>query len=503
MTTQTVEISKETKLAHDFCKTDSVHSATQKVAKNSFWLIAQPLILNIISIFAIAYIARTLGEADYGKFIFAFSFVAMFSPMVNMGLRPITVRRLAEDRRLVGDFLGKMLALRLFLALLTVAIIVIAVNLMLYPETTKTIVYIASLTIIFNAATSSFNDAFQGCEKMKYVALAQFIAGFSLTILSIVMLYLGWRLAGIAWVYVFGSFLGMVFSYWYLTREIALPLISVDMTFWKDSLYKGMPFFLPALAAAVGTRLGIVILSKMAGDTSVGVFGAANSLIERLLVIPEGICMAFFPTFAALYKNSKDDAGVLFRKFFFYLVLLGMPIATGVTILAKPIITTIYGVRYLSSVLTLQLLSWFLFFGFITIIQTWVIGAMHQEKKSAIILYFTTALSILLYFLLIPNFKEDGLAVVMVAVTFLTLVLFQIVVKKHMHVRLYDSRVALKICMANIFMGAAVFALKEFNIFISICVGMIVYAASVIALKLIGRSEIVQLTSLFTTKKGI
>ena len=56
---------------------------THKIIKNSIWLIVQPLILNFISLFIIGYIARKLGQSDYGKFIFAFGFVSIFLPLTN------------------------------------------------------------------------------------------------------------------------------------------------------------------------------------------------------------------------------------------------------------------------------------------------------------------------------------------------------------------------------------------------------------------------------------
>ncbi len=69
-----------------------------RVAKNSLWLIAQPVLLNLLSLLAVPYITRMLGEEDYGRFTLGFALIAMFSPLVNMGLRAITVRDLVVAR---------------------------------------------------------------------------------------------------------------------------------------------------------------------------------------------------------------------------------------------------------------------------------------------------------------------------------------------------------------------------------------------------------------------
>ena len=170
---------------------------TRRVIKNSFWLIVQPLFLNFLSIFATAYIARKLGVDYYGKFTFAIAFVAMFAPIVNLGLRPLTIRELAEKRDNQRNFIGKMLTLRFLLSLVAVSIIFAAMNLMRYPPLIRYIVYIASLTLIFQAITSTLNDVFQAREEMKYVAWVQFVSGFTLTILSIIVLFIGFKLIGL------------------------------------------------------------------------------------------------------------------------------------------------------------------------------------------------------------------------------------------------------------------------------------------------------------------
>ena len=79
----------------------------ENVVKNSLWLSIQPLKLNVISIFAIGYIARVLGQEEYGRFLFAFTFVSMFSPISNFGSRAITVRSIGESRESAAPLLGK------------------------------------------------------------------------------------------------------------------------------------------------------------------------------------------------------------------------------------------------------------------------------------------------------------------------------------------------------------------------------------------------------------
>ena len=107
------------KASQDASSPPAKPSASARVVKNSFWLIAQPLLMNAISLFQVAYVARHLGKIGYGRFVFAIAFTAMFMPVTNLGLRLLTVRHIAtSDRKDVAAYVGKMTTLRFLLSLL-------------------------------------------------------------------------------------------------------------------------------------------------------------------------------------------------------------------------------------------------------------------------------------------------------------------------------------------------------------------------------------------------
>lgn len=475
---------------------------TQKIIKNSFWLIAQPLILNIISIFVVGYIARTLGEVDYGKFIFAFAFVSMFAPIGNMGLRAITVRAIAEDRDNSDILLGKVLVLRFALTLIASILIFLVINLMGYPNSTKIVVYIAAVTMTLYTISTTFQDAFQAFEKMQYVAYTNFISGAVITALSLIVLFVGYRLVCLTLVYMLGNLLGVIFGGFFLIKKFVIPKLKVDFSFWKQSIYGGAPFFYPALVATIGAKIGIVLLSKMAGDASVGIYAAANSLVEKLLIIPDGFCTAFFPTIAATYKKSRNDVSHLFQKFFLYLFLLGLPIAVGTTILAKPIIILIYGVKYQSSVLILQILIWWLFLTFLISIQGWTLGAIHREKKGALVPFIVTPCYIIFSIIFVKHYKEIGLAISNLIAGVLSFVIFFIFIRRYLVKKLLENKVFTKVLIANIIMSFFVFLFKEYNICLSILTGMIIYLFAILYFRVVSPFKLLNFCKVIINKEN-
>ncbi len=466
-------------------------SHARNVIKNSIWLTLQPLILNAISIFAMGYIARMLGKDDYGKFVFVFSVIAIFAPLSNLGLRAITVREMAKSQKIDTDFLGKMLVLRIILSVISIILIVVLVNIMNYSTLTKNAVYIMSLSLIFQSITTMFIDIFQAHEQMKYVAYIQFIPGLLITILSVAVLFFGYGLIEVMWVYCFGSFFGLLTSLAYAYKRIIISNLLIDVKFCFENFKKGAPFFLPGLVALASLKIGIVFLSKIGGDIPVGVFGAANNLVEKLIIIPDGICTAVYPAMIILFQKSTEETSLLFKQFYLYLILLGLPISVGTTILAKPIIYFIFGAEYLSSVLVLQILIWWLFVTFLISLSGWTLGAIHQEKKGAKSSLLSSSIFIVLALIFIPLLKENGLALAMLISGLFSFFVFMFYIKKYLVVdRVIEPIIVLKLILINLVMGITVYLLRDKNILVTIVSGIMVYSIAAFISKVISLNDI-------------
>lgn len=94
----------------------SVAAARQSLVGASF-LIAQPLLLNALSIPATAYIIAKLGALDYGQWSIALTLIASTNILTNLGLRSSFIRSVARDPKIAPQAFGEQLGLRALLAL--------------------------------------------------------------------------------------------------------------------------------------------------------------------------------------------------------------------------------------------------------------------------------------------------------------------------------------------------------------------------------------------------
>ena len=465
-------------------------NSSLKVAKNSLWLIVQPLLLNAISIFALAYIARMLGKVDYGSFVFAFSYVAMFMPFAYMGLRAVTVRTIAAHREHTAETLGRMAIVRLLLALLVTVVAVFVAVVAGYPPRTLDVVYIAATTIVSQAVLSTFIDAFQGHEAMSYVGKTQFVSGALLTLLSLAVLFFGFGLLGVAAVYALGNVLGLALAVFYFYRDIAKPKYQLDLKFFWSSLVMGAPFFLPSLMLAVGNKIGIVLISTMADGAAVGSYAAANTLIDRLMVIPDGVCTAAYPTLVILHKESPSDGVTLYRRIFLWMFVLALPIAVGTTVLADPIIRLVYGTSFASSASTLRVQIWWLCLAFLTDVQGWTLASVGRERCGARVAFLAVPLSVVLTAICIPRFKETGAALALVLSTAVSFAMLMYYSRKHITRTLLSIRQVALTFIAAALMGACAYLLRNASVLLTIPVCAAVYGACVWTLRIVPQAEL-------------
>ena len=469
-----------------------------RILKNSLLMVGQPLLLNILSLFAIGYIARVLGQTDYGRFTFAFALVAMLFPFANLGLRAVTVRHVAQHRDTAAGFIDTILSARIMLALLTVTAGAIGMSLTGYAWETKLVVYLALTTIVLQSATTTFYDVFEAHECLQRIALGQVVAGTILTILSVAVLFVGFRLTGLTVVYVVGSVLALVMAWTQFVRHHHRPAVAIDIRRSWQRIVEGAPFFVPSLIASAGSKVGIMILAGVSGDAAVGLYGAASGLVERLLIIPDGICSAFYPTMIGLYQRSPQEAGQLFRKFFFYLLLLGLPIAVGTTLLAGPILALVYGRGFADGARILQILAWWTFATFASSLQFWTLGAIHRERVGGLIAIGATVTNVLLSAILIPVYGATGAAAATLGSALLSFVLATGVLSRCLAVRLVDPRQLAKVVVAVAMMALVCWWLRHANVALVVAAGAAVYACAVWGFGIIDTADIQVLSGMFT-----
>lgn len=453
------------------------------VARNSFWLIIQPVAMSALSIVVTAMVARHLGAAQYGLLLLLVSYVALFAPMTNLGLRPYMVREIAANRGRAVEILEDMLVLRFGLALL--AVIIAAGYLSLSrQEFSFILIMIVFVLIILNALAGCFIDALYGVENMKSVAGTMAAAGVVVQLTSLVAVLLQSTLAGFALAYALGSATLLATSWYIFSRRIGQFKLRAPRFGHFKHINNSWSFFFQNLVSTIRQRIDVILINSFLGAHAAGIYGSAYMLIERLGLVQDGIATALFPRASDLHGKSTDELRTLVRGVFKIILLISTPIMVGLFSVSDDIIHLLFGSQYRDSAATLVILGTGLPFMFMYNVMFNVLGAMRLQQK---VLQITIVGSVLSVAYLVAGIKFAGVngAAAAFAVTAVTLTIPSVwIYWRRVGSPVYWRDLA-GLAIANLIMGAALWLLRDTHLAVKIVLAAIVFGVTVLALKVI------------------
>ncbi|MFA6428030.1 MAG: flippase [Candidatus Buchananbacteria bacterium] len=381
------------------------------VAKNTIIYTSALVMQKVLSFVYFVVVARFLSVGEIGKYTFALSFTAIFAIIIDFGLGQLLTREVAKDRRQTQKLLANILSLKLILAVLVYGLVAVMVNVLKYPELTRQLVYLSGLVMILDALTLNFYAVLRGWQNLTFESLGAVGNQVVVMFLGLVFLNFGWSLHWLIMAYLGGSLFNLLFSLSKYQKTVdGWPAWQLDWQFLKPLLVMALPFAMAGLFARLYGYADIVLLSKLAGDQAVGWYSVAYKLTFAFQFIPLAFMAAFLPAMSNFYVLDKARAKQLLEEMMFYLLLIVLPIAGGIFVLAPEIIVTLYGPQYLPAATALRILITSLLFVYLNFPFGTTLNACDRQQKNMYNLAWATVASVGLNLLLIPIFGFVGSA---------------------------------------------------------------------------------------------
>ena len=383
----------------------------QRIAKNTAALFAAQFVVAILSLALSIFIARSLGDVIFGKYSFALAFTAIFAVFSDLGYNTLLIREVARDKSQASKYLNNVLCMRALLSLLIFAFIVITINVMGYPADTKNIVYLFGIYTLVTSFAAVFKVTFRAFEKMEYEAGITIFVNIIRVSLGLLVLFLGYGLIELALVFLFSSVFDVLFSLLICERRFVKPKIELDFEFWKQSIKIAMPLSAMTIFVLIYVRIDTVMLSIMKGDAVVGWYTAAYGLVLALKPFAQWFRQALLPLTSNYYITSKSSLKLAYEKSSKYLLIVGLPMAVGITLLADRFILLFYGQAFENSIIALQILAWDIFLVYTYGPLGTTLVAIDKQNQLAVATGLSALINVILNLILIPPFSYVGAAV--------------------------------------------------------------------------------------------
>ena len=344
-------------------RTQSGNATT--ITRNSFWYAVDASAATIVMLIASVPVARVMGPEVLGHYIYLVFLTTIAQRIANFGIPGTACKYMAE-------YLGNgeaRIARAIYVVTLhyqsIIATVVTAIGCVLVWMFAELHYHLVSYLIVLSMWPSMVNNipaqANVAAENLRANIPASVVGFVSYTVLVVLTLVLGWGIVGLACATLASRTLEAAVRYFRVQRWLhAMPPAPLPRDLrGRMFRFSQQNLFLLALGLVVWDRSELLFLKYFTDVKQVAFYSLAFSITNQLLMAPRAVSTSIGYTVFAQYGRDRTRLESLIRNATRYVALLAVPMFLGLAAISQPLITTIYGNRYVAVVPVLAILSVF------------------------------------------------------------------------------------------------------------------------------------------------
>lgn len=402
--------------------------ATQKQIRGSSLLLLGKFISVGINFLAQVLVVRYLTRDDYGSWAYALAIVAFFQGFSSLGLRRAITRFIPiyheheEYEKLFGTIL---LTVGTILAVSALVIGALYVS----PETISHLVsgedkpVLLVMILIFMVPVNAIDEMLIGMfacfDNSRAIFFRKFLVapGIKLVVVLLLMLF-GSTVTFLAYGYLLGNLMAIVMYGWMLLRlfrkigllrRFSFKNITIPA---KELFAFTIPLLTSDLVSVLMHSSDTLMLAFFHDTAEVALYQVIlpASAFNKLVMM--SFALLYTPVAARLYAK-KDYAGInkLYWQTAIWTGVLSFPLFAMTFSMAKSLTVALYGARYESSWVFLQLLSFGYYFNVVTGFNGLTLKVLGKLRYVVIINVVAVALNVGLNLLFIPRLGALGASI--------------------------------------------------------------------------------------------
>jgi O-antigen/teichoic acid export membrane protein len=324
------------------------------------------------------HLARSLGPAMFGLWNVAQALMLYVLRANEMGLEVVGVRAVARNPERIPSLISVVVSLRIGLAFILFAAMVLVALAGLLPSGSESLVLILSLSVFPTAVILEW--VFEGQQSVVVVSGARILKGmlFGASVLILIKEPSQANLAAYCYVGSVAVASGLV----------ALAAVQRHgQIAWLFRWTEGKQFLREALPVGIATILsqyclfaGTVILGYLSPSEQVGYYSVGQRLI--VFAWAYGIVTSnrvVLPQLSILFRTSQDEFRTFVTKFLRVLAIVSLPFTIAAIGAGERIITLLFGAQYQPSIAVFKILSFALVIGMVrSILEIGLIASNRQ-----------------------------------------------------------------------------------------------------------------------------
>ncbi|HMB75392.1 MAG TPA: flippase [Kiloniellaceae bacterium] len=373
-----------------------------KILRNFFSLSTGKVLGDLVTFVFFIVLSRAFGEEGLGHYSLATVTGGFCLLASDFGLYQYTVREISKIGHLKSSKYKEILVTRSLTSTVVTMALLLGVFVTPVLAETRWILFLIGVSQVFFAVANGLLAFFVAHERMAQAAIGEFGMRALSALTGLLVVWFGGSLVDVAVAIAAVNLASMIgvgtvalktYADW--ARPLSWPAV-------VSTLRASIPFAIVPLLRQAATRLDILLVSAFLGASAVGIYNAAYRVVFITFPLFYLLSISILPSASNLYERSPAEFSKLVHRSLGVSVLISIPSATGICLIAPKLIGVLFGAQFQESGLVLQLLSWQVLIAPCVAILSTALISCHREKQRVTAEITGLALGFLAYCLLIP-----------------------------------------------------------------------------------------------------
>ncbi|RQG99657.1 flippase [Natrarchaeobius oligotrophus] len=368
-------------------------------------------------------LARYLLDPDgYGALYWAIGILAVVQLFADLGLGKSAARYISEynetDPGQIPHLLRSTVAFKLvIIGIVSVLLLVFYERIAVRLGDPSAAPFLAAgvIYIVANSFNVFAQISFQGFNELEYSAAIQAISGLFRLVFAVAFVLAGFGALGALFGYVVGyaiaAAVGLAILYERFYRRYE-PADEYESGLSRRLLEYSVPLTATRSANVVDKQIDTVLVGVFLTPAAVAFYTLGKQITDFVLAPAESLGFTISPNFGEQKASGKlEQARRIYETSLTHTMLVYVPAATGLVIVADPFITMVFGGDYAGAVPVLQILAGFVVLQAITNLTSDSLDYLGRARARAIAKGGTAAANFGLNLVLIPTMGVIGAAI--------------------------------------------------------------------------------------------
>ncbi len=461
----------------------------QTVVKNTLLQISLQFFNLLVGVYSISLIVRYLGKTAFGKYGFISSFYFFFLTFLDFGASVVALREVSREREKAGLFLANLVTFKFFISIILAFIAITIANIYPFPQDLRFAISFYSPILLF-MALEFVQIIFEADLRYEYIVLASFLWRVASLLFVILAIWLNLDLVAIVISFVLAEIIKCLSLYVSSKKIIEIKLPVMDIKLWIKMIKSAIPIGITSILVTIIRNTDVVMLTKMKGFAEAGLYTASSRLCDISLSLPLALMGSVFPLMSKFYHQDFNYLKRLYQKTFDILSVSGVLLTVLVLALADKVIILLFGSDFIRSVVALRILIFSALFVYLAIGAGSLLIVTDRQRINMWLYTLAALLNIILNIVLIPRLSFIGAAIsnVVAMLLVISLTFYFVGVKLGIPLKIIKL---IKVIVVGLITFVILFCLREFNLFISIPIGILSYIFLLILAQAIDMEDII------------